>query len=1021
MKNNARRVVLLLLLIIFAASNIAYATKKKNVNNYYSNTNKPIIYGASKITIPINYIESFNILDSRFRVFANDFEDGDLSNKITSTNNININVPGTYEIKYEVIDSDMNKSELTVPVTILNDENANINIERILYTIPSVWNLDQVGVNRSNYADRQILGIYLDSNQSIKGRVLNSNQDITIQYFANDSEVEGSNTTLSNEWTTITNSKNHSSIPLINSNVLSKNNSNINTTYTIELEYDKNIKELNYYHYKDNQDKFMNEWNTNDYAIIDSERLMVVVPLHDKDYMFNYYKNGFDSLDSFLSYYNTVINKYDEYIGLDINPSKITDQNVRTKYLVKANAHGAGAAYYSTNHVAVNSPNVRSFFERNWGGLHEIAHGYQGSFGGANDLDLGEVSNNILGHYIQIDKSIYTDSADWLGSLSSIENEMNNYRLNKKYNELNQKTRLYFLINLLDYFEGPKTYSKLFSWYREQINNGRTMKNQDAYVEGIRDLYNVNIIPYMESWGVTISNDVKDNINSRNLKLYGILKDIVKDNNTLTTIMNTNDINLKYTLIDNELLSNYKSSITINIDIDDINKLIGKTIYIKDGNNTITTSKITSNIITLNNIPLGIYSLQMPVVNEYTNEYKYITVSNHDTYTYKYIKNTNSYNNDITIRLLGIYNTNGYQLVLRDNYTKATIKLGTADMGTGNNAYVKIYDNNNNIISDEKQVDKYFDYNKNEYTIDINEGYIIEIYHPSNNKVKIINNLNSNEINELLPTTSLTRYVVTSYGLRLESMNDDEGSSIIYESNKDYYINIINNYKNKVTDEELNNKNINYIEKNKVLNAYNYLNTNDKKEYTSLINRIKKGGAPIITIKDNIKSTYNIDDNIDLYSLISADDNEDGNITIDKNSTSIISDLTNKEGVYTIKYIVKDSDNNESTKELNIEIINNKKDDEVKEDDTPTPSDNNKEITPDDSDNNNNNNNNNKENDIIIPTEENKEEVINNKNIINQVVEVPSTGKNDIITKTSAISIIVLSFNYLIHLINKKD
>ncbi len=880
MRNNIKYIVLFLLIIICTVTNIVFATKKNNSNNYYNETNKPILYGTSKITIPKNYVSTFDILDSRFRVFAKDFEDGDISNNIKSTNNVNPTTPGTYEINYEITDSDNNKTTLNVPVTILDDESSNINIERIVYTIPSVWNMDLAGFARSNYADRQILGIYLNENDSIKTRVLNGD-NITIQYFANDSEVEGSNTTITKDWTTIKNGKDHSSIPLINSNVLSKDNNDLNKTYTIELEYSNSINKLDYYHYKDNQDTFFYNWTTNDYSIIDSERLLVVVPLHDNDYMFNYYKNGFSSLDKFLEYYNTVINKYDEYIGLSINPTKITDQNVRTKYLVKANAHGAGAAYYSQNHVAVNSPNVRSFFERNWGGLHELAHGYQGSFGGNNDLSLGEVSNNILGHYVQIDKTIYEDNADWLGKLKDIEDNENKDRLNgTSYLELSQKTRLYFLINLLDYFEGPTTYAKLFSWYREQLNLGRSMKNQDAYVEGIADIYKVNIIPYMESWGVTISESVKDDINSKNLKQYGILKDIVKDNKTLSKIMSDNNIELKYTLIDNDLLKNYKTSITINIDIDNIDYLLNKKLTIKDGNNTIITKTIDSNKITIENIPIGIYSLVMPFIDNYSNDYMSLMITDNNKYTYKYTKLQDiDYNNYLLIKLKGIYDTDGYTLTFKDNYKKASIKLGGADMGTRNDAYVKIYDKNNNIISEEKQVDKYFDYKKAEYEINIDEGYIIEVYHPNNNKVKVISTLTNEVVNELLPTSSTTRYIVIENGIKLESMSDEDIEDINYNNLKQSLINIIENYKKKVTDEELNNKTINQKEKTNVISAYNNLKDNDKEPYTNLINRIKKGGSPIIEEKTNIKKVYKQNESINLYSLITAYDNEDGNIT----------------------------------------------------------------------------------------------------------------------------------------------
>lgn len=184
-------------------------------------------------------------------------------------------------------------------------------------------------------------------------------------------------------------------------------------------------------------------------------------------YMSNYYANGFSSIDKFLEYYQKVVEKMDEYVGLDFNPIKITDQNVRTKYVIKANVHGIGAAYYAGDHVGVNNASMGSFFEMNWGGLHELAHGYQGSLG-KGEMLLGEVSNNILGYYIQTDKSIYDKPGNWLGELPVIEESRNAERLaGKTFLEIDEPSRLYVIINLLDSFEGGTTYAKMFSWYRE--------------------------------------------------------------------------------------------------------------------------------------------------------------------------------------------------------------------------------------------------------------------------------------------------------------------------------------------------------------------------------------------------------------------------------------------------------------------------------------------------------------------------------------------------------------------------
>ncbi len=563
MKRKISIIIFIILLVnIFSILfyNFSFANgKKRNPNSYWSKTNAPIFYGATKITLKKDLLNEFNVFDSRFRIFATDFEDGDLTQKITYSGNVNINEVGTYEITYKVTDFHNNKTSLVVPVIVTDDENTKINVERTLYTIPSVWNMDLAEFSRCNYGDRQILGIYLSANQSIKARVVSSENNIAISFLNNDSHTESSTTLPTNgEWITLENKVNNigfDSVPLLTSTVLSKSNTLINKTFKIELEYDEKIKPLSYYHYQDNEQEFKTNWlkSRNNFGVLESETLILVVPFRDINYMTNFYTNGFTSLDPFFDYYQKVVEKMDEYVGLDFNPVKITDQNVRTKYLIKANAHGAGAAYYAGNHVGVNNSSMASFFEMNWGGLHELAHGYQGSLG-KGEMQLGEVSNNIIGHYIQTDKNIYFHPGNWLGELSSIEDERNSQRLSgKTFLDVDEPTRLYVIVNLLNSFEKGTTYGKMFSWYREQLNSRRTMTNQDAYVESIADIYNINIIPYMESWGLKISDETKSNIYQRNYPLISILKDFV-DDDTLNTIMTNEDLDRKYSLVTNEVL-----------------------------------------------------------------------------------------------------------------------------------------------------------------------------------------------------------------------------------------------------------------------------------------------------------------------------------------------------------------------------------------------------------------------------------------------------------------------------------
>ncbi len=939
MKRKISIIIFIILLVNIFSSlfyNFSFAnSKKRNPNSYWSTTNAPIFYGATKITLKKDLLNEFNVFDSRFRIFATDFEDGDLTQKITYSGNININEVGTYEITYKVTDSHNNKTSLVVPVIVTDDENTKINVERTLYTIPSVWNMDLAEFSRCNYGDRQILGIYLSANQSIKARVISSENNIAISFLNNDSHTESSTTLPTNgEWITLENKVNNigfDSVPLLTSTVLSKSNTLINKTFKIELEYDEKIKPLSYYHYQDNEQEFRTKWlkSGTNFGVLESETLILVVPLKDINYMTNFYKNGFTSLDSFFDYYQKVVEKMDEYVGLDFNPVKITDQNVRTKYLIKANAHGAGAAYYAGNHVGVNNSSMASFFEMNWGGLHELAHGYQGSLG-KGEMPLGEVSNNIIGHYIQTDKNIYFHPGNWLGELSSIEDERNSQRLSgKTFLDVDEPTRLYVIVNLLNSFEKGTTYGKMFSWYREQLNSRRTMTNQDAYVESIADIYNINIIPYMESWGLKISDETKSNIYQRNYPLISILKDFV-DDDTLNTIMTNEDLDRKYSLVTNEVLMKYgiNSNIYLNIDIDDFNKINGKFILIKDGNSTVKSIKIDNLYMEINNLPIGTYYLQMPIIEGYSQDYTYVQVIENQTlsYTHTYYKQEDvDYNNYLKLQVLGYnYDTIAYQLIFKDKYTKAEISYPNQS-GMSGNEYIKIYDEKGSLVTEDISTGGYFDFNKGTHEIDLDIGYVIEINYPNKyqDKIKIFSTLSGNVLPEYSATNTITRYVVINNGLIKEDMDEDIANEIAYEQLKPSLIAIIEEYKSKVTNAELNNKFINFKEKAKVVDAYMRLKEKDQAPYTSLITAIQKGGSPIITVKsENLK--YEIGTTINLYNLITATDNEDGIIIIDKNSTIIDTKFNNNvAGNYKITYKVSDSDNNISTKIIYIEIVDN--------------------------------------------------------------------------------------------------
>jgi hypothetical protein len=919
--------------------------EKKNEGSYWDTSNAPLIYGATAITIPKGTVTSFQVQDARFRTFAKDFEDGDLTTKlqVSGEEAVDVNKVGTYYLTYSVTDSHGNETTLKVPVTVTEPtEDSKITVERTLYTLPSDWNMRLAGFTRCNTGDRQILGIYMPAGTSARIRSLDADVNFTVQFITNDAQTEISQTVKSDgEWVELRNTKDdtdYDSVPLITSVMQGPTNQpspldQINKTYKIELEYDTSVKELDYYHYQDDEAAFRSRWKEggNTYGVIENEVLTMVVPLTDEGKLTNYYRNGFETLDQHLAYYQKVIEHMDAYVGLEFNPENLTDQNIRTKYLIRANVNGYGSAYYIGNHVGIHSASMASFFEMNWGGLHELAHGYQGYLG-KGEMGLGEVANNILGYYIQTDKEIYFHSGSWLGDLPNVEESNNAKRLaGEDWSAEESGNKLYMIVNLLNHFEGGNTYAKMFQWYRTQLNNGRTMTNQDAYVESLADIYGVNVIPYMEAWGLNISDDLKDEIYARNLPMVSILKDMVSDE-SLTEIMAGENLTEKYSISDNAIYKKYDitGNATIQVDIDNQELVQGKMIQVQEDGNLVKSVKIDGGTAEITELPVGTYYLQMPIINGYTQGHMYLQVTegeNNCTYTYTSTGDVD-YNNYLSLKLQGIYGTFGYVLTFRENYTKASITLGGANMGSGSNPYVKIYDDNGTLVSDEEIVSEgiYFDFNKGTYELDIKPGYVIEVYHPNQARVQVYSTISGEALSAYNPVSSTTKYIVTESGVRTESMSVEEQQEIQYQILKEHMYDIISAYAETATEEELNNKYTNFRKKAEIISAYNQLKAEEQELYKELLTKIQQGGTPVLTASETLSFEKGAE--INLYTLVSATDNEDGVITLDSSNTTLSSELNvNVPGIHSVTYQVKDSDGNISEITIGIEIIGEKNQD----------------------------------------------------------------------------------------------
>ena len=228
--------------------------------------------------------------------------------------------------------------------------------------------------------------------------------------------------------------------------------------------------------------------------------------------------------------------------------------------------------------------------------MHELAHGYQGYFGrgvgGGVNLCFNETGNNVLAYYIQNDKSLYKDSANWLGDLSIKEDDFNKKRLNGQYifqndegTYTNVNEKLYFLVNFFNSFEGEKTYGKLFSFYRSlAFKYGPTyFKVTDVYALFFLKKYKADILPYLDAWKLDVTPNVRRYVLSQDSNSYVILGDVL-DTDELNSYKVINSTSLKYSLVDEDELNSFMnsdSSLSLKIEIDDDFLIIGKKIGIK--------------------------------------------------------------------------------------------------------------------------------------------------------------------------------------------------------------------------------------------------------------------------------------------------------------------------------------------------------------------------------------------------------------------------------------------------------
>ncbi|MCR5294710.1 MAG: M60 family metallopeptidase [Lachnospiraceae bacterium] len=690
------------------------ASEGKNCSeSLWSNLAPPVFYGATKITVPLG--TEFSPSDPRFRTFAIDFEDGDIMPELVSgEDGVDTSAEGTYELAYAAQDSHGNRSELTVPVTVASGTD-KITVERTIYSNPGYGSMTAARCTRG---DQQILGIYTPGGTSFEARTISTFSDMgarsrydgfALYCFGNDSAKEKDNVAAATlrrtdtDWVTFTADDRagnpYSSVPL----VAAPDGASLGEVSKIEIRYDKDMPALTYY--RDNDDRnlaypvseFKQDWIDGgaDFAVVESDEMLCLVPAVDREASARH-------LEEFFDYWEKAIAKFEEYTGLSLNPADPSAQSFRAKYFAKADVSGVGAAYYSTEYIAANGPSMWSMVEiGSWCGLHEVGHGYQGSFG-SGALGFAEVGNNIIGHYIQMDDSVHASDSDWLGDIPANEERWNAQRENEYPGDV--RTRLYFAVNLLDALalreynrtgdadwllngssdtpNGGKVLGLMNAWYNREVYGGRSMTNIDAYAESAAELFGVDITPYFEAWHIEVSESTRETLTDQLLPMYSVLKDLAPT--SYRDCMG--DGERAYAPVTNEVFKGLSGgTLTITVDIADLEAVKGQKIRIANGaDEPVREVELTGSAIRVSGLPVGSYRVDFPASERYLGGAAGVTIREGEDAELAYVYTDcreEKMNTRFSIRVNPISGSGGITLDFAEDFRSAVLSSTAGNAG----------------------------------------------------------------------------------------------------------------------------------------------------------------------------------------------------------------------------------------------------------------------------------------------------------------------------------------------------
>ncbi|MBC2037653.1 putative mucin/carbohydrate-binding domain-containing protein [Listeria booriae] len=658
-----------------------------------------------------------------------------------------------------------------------------------LYKLENPTWLSKAGISKGIGHDKQDLGIILPANVELEIRQVNPNfkENLTMELLNDDSQKE-KNVAITSTWTKVSHA--YTAVPMID------------TTFgleapVIEFKFTNNMKVLPTYMQGDIEANFFKEWDDTDaeFALVKSRYFRMLVPKKDKAYMKN--MRDFKSVHELCDYYTSIFETYNELDGLSFTPENPTDKNIPNKYFIKANAHGAGSAYYTGSHTAQTSNSLAGYYlSKGWASLHEIAHGYQGSFMSDSAFGVSEVWNNIYAATYQ-KKTMGSDvyKSGWLygGNITGLENTIKKlwYTTETPVNAWDLRSKLFFLVNMQE-----KAGDEAFITFNQEY---RKIANKDGFVAANHYLLDLiskyygqasgfDFTPVIESAGGVMSKEQKEENRLNSYQAVAPLVDVVPAAK-VSEVQAKLGLESYLSLVDaTELrVSGLSGTASIHLDIDDIAQLKGQYLTIKNGKEVVKKVVVTDEDVALGELPNGVYTIDAPTGNtvKYALDTHYLYVKEAtNKSTIKYTAKKESYLASQTVRFQGIgdrlfasakVDLEKGQLIFNKNSAKPHDYFENIVYGK-----LEVLDTDGNVVYTRAMTGKDTAVDKAE--IPVKEGYKLRIYHAEPGRLRAddaTGRLEANDINIVNTKTQTNIFTITKKGLINDALGNNPDDVLV--------------------------------------------------------------------------------------------------------------------------------------------------------------------------------------------------------------------------------------------------